>query len=310
MGAMPEHHGSHGLYEVFLSVAEAGSFTAAADALGYTQSAVSRRVQVLEGELGSALFDRLPRGVALSPAGRALLPHARAIAERDAAARAELDALRRMDGGRLRTGSFATADAALVPGALAVFRERHPRVHVARCEGFTPDLLAQAAAGEIDIAVVSSPPEGAAERCELHPLLEEPVHVALPRGHRLAGRGSVRLAELAGEDWIAGAERPEATLLAPAVREGFRPRVAHVVREWIGKQGFVAAGLGVTLLPALAAASVRPDIAVVRVDGADLPPRPVFAAVPAGRSGPPAAAAFLEALRGTAARIVRPAPPR
>src|SRR5690606_8196219 len=106
MGAMPEHHGSHGLYEVFLSVAEAGSFTAAADALGYTQSAVSRRVQVLEGELGSALFDRLPRGVALSPAGRALLPHARAIAERDAAARAELDALRRMDGGRLRTGSF------------------------------------------------------------------------------------------------------------------------------------------------------------------------------------------------------------
>src|SRR5690606_35649053 len=89
-----------------------------------------------------------------------------------------------------------------------------------------------------------------------------------------------------------------------------RPRVAHVVREWIGKQGFVAAGLGVTLLPALAAASVRPDIAVVPVDGADLPPRPVFATVPAGRSGPPAAAHFLEALRGTAARIVRPAPPR
>ncbi|MGW5878161.1 LysR family transcriptional regulator [Nocardiopsis terrae] len=296
---MPERHD---VYETFLRVAETGSLTAAARSLGYTQSAVSRQVHTLEHDLGTALFDRLPRGVALTEAGHVLVPHAEAVVSRLAAARTDLEALRRLDGGRLRVGSFATADAALVPRAIAAFRTRHPRVHLSRDEGFTVDLLDRVQQGELDVAVVSSPPEGV--RVRLSHLVDEPVLVALPSGHPLAGRRGVRFAQLEGEEWIAGGERPENTLLAAAVRPGFRPRVVHVVREWIAKQGFVAAGLGVTLLPALAAASVRPDIALAAMDPGELPHRGVYVALPADRRTAPATEAFLEELRATARTVL------
>lgn len=298
MGGMPERHD---VYETFLRVAETGSLTAAARSLGYTQSAISRQIHTLEQDLGTPLFDRLPRGVALTEAGHVLLPHAEAVVARLTAARTDLEALRRLDGGRLRVGSFATAGAALIPRTIAAFRARHPRVHLSRSEGFTADLLDRVEQGALDLAVVSSPPEGA--RVRLSHLMDEPVLVALPAGHPLAGRHGVRFAQLADEEWIAGAERPEQTLLA-AVQPGFRPRVAHVVREWIAKQGFVAAGLGVTLLPALAAASVRPDIALASLEPGELPPRGVYVALPVDRRTAPAAEGFLAQLRTTARGVL------
>ncbi|MFD8390997.1 LysR substrate-binding domain-containing protein [Streptomyces sp. NPDC059680] len=111
------------------------------------------------------------------------------------------------------------------------------------------------------------------------------------------------MARLADADWIAGSARPEGTLLDAAVRQGFRPRVAHVVGGWTAKQGYVAAGLGVTLIPALAATSVRPDIILLPIDAEDAPPRAVYAATARGRSLSPAARAFVSALREAAARI-------
>ncbi|MEU5095054.1 LysR substrate-binding domain-containing protein, partial [Streptomyces sp. NPDC020996] len=123
-------------------------------------------------------------------------------------------------------------------------------------------------------------------------------------GRPLAGRdGPVRLGELADADWISGSPRPEGTLLDAALRQGFRPRVAHVVAEWTAKQGYVAAGLGVALVPALAAASVRPDVALLRVPAEDAPARAVYAATVRGRSPSPAVLAFLAALREAATRV-------
>lgn len=220
MAAMPT---PHELYEVFLRVARLASFTAAARSLGYTQSAVSRQIQVLEDEWGTPLFDRLPRGVRLTEAGRILLPHAEAVGERLRTARAELDALRTVGAGRLRIGAFSTADAALLPRALAAFRTRHPAVAVTRTEGPSAKHLALLAAGDLDLAVVADtsgrPPQG----CTPHHLLDERMYVALPRGHRLAGRADVRLAELADEEWIAGGTRPEDTLMRSAL-EGVSTR--------------------------------------------------------------------------------------
>ncbi|WP_436889261.1 LysR family transcriptional regulator [Nocardiopsis dassonvillei] len=291
----------HGLYEVFLAVAETGSLTATARALGYTQSAVSRQVQALEQELDSVLFDRLPRGVALTAAGRALLPHARAAVGHLSAARAELAALRRLDGGRLRVGAFPSAGVTLVPRALAEFSRLHPRVEVTHVEALTVDLMARLEAGALDVAVVGTPADPA--RVELHPLMDEPLLLAVPAGHRLVGRVGVRMEELEGEAWIAGRERPEDTLLAPAAARGFRPRISHVVGEWATKQGFVAAGLGVTLLPALAAASLRPDVALVSLAPGELPLRPVYVALPRGRAPAPAVGAFRERLRRAIALV-------
>nr|WP_041820004.1 LysR family transcriptional regulator [Streptomyces davaonensis] len=291
----------------FLEVARHGSFTVAARTLGWTQSAVSRQISSLEGALGGApLFDRLPRGVRLTEAGRILVPYAESVAEALRGAGRELAELREAAGGRLRFGAFATADAALVPQALATFRARHPRVRVSREEGFTPTLLDRLTAGHLDLAVVSTTGGAPLEAYELHHLLDESLYVAVPADHELAGADSVRLAQLADADWISGSPRPEGTLLDAALRQGFRPRVAHVVGEWTAKQGYVAAGLGVTLVPALAAASVRPDIALLPVLDEEAPARAVYAATARGRSLTPAGEAFLAALREAAQGVPAP----
>jgi DNA-binding transcriptional LysR family regulator len=113
--------------DAFLAVARYGSITGAAQALGFTQSAVSRQVATLEAQTGTRLFDRLARGVTLTDEGRCLLPHAEAMVSRLATARRDLDALRGLGAGRLRVGAFPTALAALVPRALAAFRSANPR---------------------------------------------------------------------------------------------------------------------------------------------------------------------------------------
>ncbi|WNC01636.1 LysR family transcriptional regulator [Streptomyces sp. CGMCC 4.7035] len=295
---------------VFLEVARQGSFTVAARALGWTQSAVSRQISALESALGGTpLFDRLPRGVRLTEAGRVLVPHAEAVADSLHTAAREFAALREVTGGRLRFGAFATADAALVPRALAAFRARHPRVRLSREEGLTPGLLDRLAAGHLDLAIVSTTGRAPLDAYDLHHLLDESLYVAVPADHPLASHPApVRLGQLADADWISGGSRPEGTLLDTALRQGFRPRVAHVVAEWTAKLGYVAAGLGVTLVPALAAESVRPDVALLAVLDEGAPARAVYAATARGRSLSPAAEAFLAVLREAAARVPAPAP--
>nr|WP_255345866.1 LysR family transcriptional regulator [Streptomyces chartreusis] len=302
----------HGIPEVstvwlraFLEVARQGSFTGAARTLGWTQSAVSRQISTLEGALGGApLFDRLPRGVRLTEAGRVLVPYAETVGESLHGAVRELAALREVAGGRLRFGAFATADAGLVPRALAGFRARHPRVHVTREEGFTPVLLDRLSAGHLDLAVVSTTGRAPLEAYALHHLLDESLYVAVPASHPLAGHeGPVRLGRFVDADWISGSSHPEGTLLDAALRQGFRPRVAHVVGEWTAKQGYIAAGLGVALVPALAAASVRPDVRLVPVLDEGGPARAVYAATSRGRSLPPAVREFLKVLREAAVKM-------
>ncbi len=289
----------------FLEVARQGSFTGAARTLGWTQSAVSRQISTLEGALGGApLFDRLPRGVRLTEAGRVLVPYAETVGESLHGAVRELAALREVAGGRLRFGAFATADAGLVPRALAGFRARHPRVHVTREEGFTPVLLDRLSAGHLDLAVVSTTGRAPLEAYALHHLLDESLYVAVPASHPLAGHeGPVRLGRFVDADWISGSSHPEGTLLDAALRQGFRPRVAHVVGEWTAKQGYIAAGLGVALVPALAAASVRPDVRLVPVLDEGGPARAVYAATSRGRSLPPAVREFLKVLREAAVKM-------
>src|SRR6266540_2545976 len=136
---------------VFREVARQGSFTAAANALRYTQSAVSRQIAALESDTGTALFDRVPRGVRLTDEGRCLLEHAEAVLGRLDAARRDLAALRDLEVGRLRVGAFATADAALVPRAMATFHARYPSVVLSLAEALTPVLLTQLRDGELDL---------------------------------------------------------------------------------------------------------------------------------------------------------------
>ncbi|MGW5157864.1 LysR family transcriptional regulator [Nonomuraea wenchangensis] len=263
-------------------VARNGSFTAAAELLGYTQSAVSRRVAALERAAGGPLFERLPRGVRLTPAGAALHRHAVAVLDRLERAGEELAALHAGRGGTLRLGAFATANVDLVPGTLRRFAARRPGVELRLVEGLTTKLLERLRAGALDAAVISDYPAGlpAADAGRLVPLREDRLLVALPAGHRLAAEAEVDLGDLAGETWIEAAPRGQPTLLlAACAAAGFAPRGGLRVAEWTGKFGFVAAGLGVTLVPELAARAVPAGL-VLRPLRGQAPARRVYAALP------------------------------
>lgn len=262
---------------VFRAVATLGSFTSAAKSLRYTQSAVSRQIAALEDDLAVTLFDREARGVRLTEEGRVLLAHAEAVLDRMDAARRELATLRAVDGGRLRIGAFATAEAALVPRAMVAFQHDFPNVELSLSDGLSATLATRLRTGELDVAVVNHSP--ALDGLTTHHLLDDPQFVALPRDHRLARRKTLRLTELAAENWIAGSTTVEDTLIGACLRSGFRPAVRYVVQEWTAKQGLVAAGLGVTLVPGLLTGAVRPDIVLTRLRSPDMTPRTVVAVV-------------------------------
>jgi DNA-binding transcriptional LysR family regulator len=293
--------------EVFRAVARHRSITGAARELRFTQSAVSRQIAALEADLGAILFDRLARGVALTEEGRCLLPHAEAVLDRLVTARRELEVTRGLGRGRLRVGAFPTALAALVPRAMAAFRERHPDVDLSLVEGRTPELVERLLAGDADVVVVSAPPDQPVvhARLELTALLDEDMLVALPRRHRLAGRRTVRLAELAEDCFIAGSATAELSLLRAALPQGFRPRIEITAAEWTGKLGCVAAGLGVALIPALAVRATPADLALVRLHRDDAAVRRIFAATVAGRHRPAAVSAVLADLATEAGRLGR-----
>lgn len=142
------------------------------------------------------------------------------------------------------------------------------------------------------------------EGLELTHLLDDPILVAIPRDHRLARRRTLRLAELAEEHWIAGWQNPEDTLIGTALPSGIRPEIRYLVPGWTAKLGLVAAGLGITLVPGLAAGVPRSDILIKRLHPQDTPARAVHAATPARNPKPPAVQRFLRILADTV-RLLR-----
>src|SRR5215472_694538 len=143
-----------GRLRVLKEVAQRGSFSAAADALSYTQSAVSQQVATLEAEAGLTLLERHPRGVSLTAAGQTLVGHAEGILARLEAAQAALSAIAGLRGGRLRMASFPTAGATLMPLAIATFRASYPQVELTLAEGEPDEILPRLRAGELDLALL------------------------------------------------------------------------------------------------------------------------------------------------------------
>jgi DNA-binding transcriptional LysR family regulator len=285
---------------VLREVAAHGSFSAAADALAFTQPAVSRQIATLEAEAGTRLVDRTARGVRLTPAGELLVEHADAILGRLQTAESQLEALAELDSGRLRLGSFATAGATLTAHGIAAFAQDHPGIELRLIEGRTPDMLPCVVAGEIDLAIVTDAGSGAEAPpdVDFEHLMDDPFYVALPRDHPLAGESELRMEDLREETWIEGRNCAGA-LTNAAHAAGFEPRVPFDCAEWLGKQGLVAAGVGITLIPTLALGTVR-DGLVLRSLGPDGPGRRVYLATHAWLSPAPAVAPMKAILRRVA----------
>ena len=267
---------------VLREVAARGSFSAAAESLAYTQSAVSQQIAALEREAGTRLVERSARGVRLTDAGAVLVRHADVILARLADAEAELEAIAGLRGGRLRLVSFATAGATIMPRAIAVFRERHPGVELTLEPGEPDEALVRLRSGEADIALMIDAPFCAIddEGIERTHLLDDPMYVVLPRDHPLAGKPRIRLQELASDPWIGGSSGgcPDTLILMRACNAaGFEPRIAFHSDDYLAIQGFVAAGVGVSLIPDLALLAVR-DYVAIRSLGARPPVRRIQAA--------------------------------
>jgi DNA-binding transcriptional LysR family regulator len=287
---------------VLREVAVRGSFSAAAEALSFTQSAVSQQIAALEREAGTTLVQRNARGVRLTDAGEAVVRHTEAIMARLAEAEAELEAIAGIKGGRLRMASFESAGSTLMPLAIAAFRDRHPAVELSLSLSEPEDSVPLLRSGDIDLAIVfESAVIDADDGIRRVHLLEDPMYLTLPRDHPLAHRRRVRLADLAGEAWVAGQPDCECNrLIARAcAAAGFSPRIAFETDDYTAMQGFVAAGVGVSLIAELGLTTVREDI-VVRDLGRETPVRQIYAATLADGYRSPATQAMLEILRDVA----------
>jgi DNA-binding transcriptional LysR family regulator len=246
-----------------------GSFTAAANALNYTQSAVSQQVAALERETGVVLVERSGRRIWLTDAGALLVGHSRTILAAIGDAEADLAAVAGLRTGTVRLAAFPSAGAALVPRAVELFRDRHPGVDLVLTAAEPRAAVDGLRGGAFDVAVSLAGADGGDLRTQRaltrRPLLDDPFHAVVPAGHRLAGRARIRLTDLADEQWIATSPggHPDAdTLLSACSAAGFTPRVRFHVDDYLAAQGFIAVGAGVAILPLLALGAVRPDVVV------------------------------------------------
>lgn len=220
---------------VLRTIAERGSFTAAAVDLGYTQSAVSRQIAALEKESGARLFDRHPGGVRLTKSGLIMLRHGCIVLDEMAAAQRELNGAE-PNLHPVRLGAFISAGAVVLPRALRLLREIHPDNHVTTREGTTPALVRALRAGTLDLAVISSRPPHRPPDTELPALVattidETSLVIAASSHGRFAGRAMVDVEELDGVGWIASPSTGGETLLGVWPGLAGRPRVAHTARD-------------------------------------------------------------------------------
>jgi DNA-binding transcriptional LysR family regulator len=282
---------------VLREVGRRGSFSAAADALGYTQPAVSRQIAVLEAELGCTLIRRTPQGAVLTDAARLLADRAGEILADLERLEGEVRARAGLEGGSLRLAAFPSAAASIVPPAIARFRERHPAVELSLVIADPVTSIPMLRGGELDLALSHDTPDDAecAARyagLELIHLFDDPMYVAMPLDHPLVDTEPLDIASFATDAWMLTTidNCPDSRRFIRACNAaGFEPRIAFENDDYPALLGFVAAGVGVALIPELVSRGVREDV-VVR--GLDPTPalRPIHVALPSGYRSPAAAA--------------------
>ncbi|MBT2472397.1 LysR family transcriptional regulator [Streptomyces sp. ISL-66] len=293
---------------ILRAVAEHGSFNKAAGALLLTPSAVSQHIAALERGLGHRVAVRSTRGITLTEPGRLLVE---AAAETISA---ELDQVRHeidritAERPRLTVATFVSGGRHLLPRALARFVAAHPDVELTVLEAEPEDAVPMVRSGAADLALTyhfDGPlPLGQGTALDWLPLMDDPLSLVLPRGHRLADRASVALSELAADRWVLGCLKTEAYLRRYADRAGFDLRVAASTTDYFFARSLVAAGVGVALIPHVSLEPAHPAdpadpaaVSVVRVE----PPRParhIGVVTPRRRRPHPYARALAEALTG------------
>jgi molybdate transport repressor ModE-like protein len=289
-----------------------GSMSAAARELGYSQSAVTQQVQLLERSLQTPLLVRSQSGVRLTAAGDVLVRHGAGVLASVALAEAEVDAVAGLRSGRVRISCFPSAAATILPGALGAVARAHPGLSFTLIEAEPPKALELLRSGECDIAVIfeystGDPADGAKFPLQgdeaATSLVSESVRVAMPADHPRAGDVSVSLGELRHSRWIAGCPECRGNLLDSCARSGFTPDVAFETDDYIALQGLASAGLGVALVSDLMLAAARPDPSLVLTELSPPLRREVFAVSTASLVRVPGVGQSIDALVAAARGI-------
>jgi len=248
----------------FCAVAETGSFSRAAEHSHVSQPSLSQQILKLEGELGARLFDRLGRSVRLTEVGKAFLPRARAVLRELEAARGDVVESKDSVSGQVTVGAIPTVAPYFLPPVLAWFSKRFPESAVTVIEEITPVLLERLRAGGIDVAILALPVRG--HEFDALPLLTERLFAALPKKHALARRGTVALRDLRKEPFLLLRDGHcfRENAVAACDRARVSPQVVFESGQFSSLLGLVGAGMGVSLVPAMAV-DRRSQVRFVRI---------------------------------------------
>lgn len=253
------------LYQLqyFLEAARQKNFTRAAAKLHLAQAALSEQIRKLEDELQTPLFQRGRRESVLTAAGETLALHAESLLRQAEAARVAVSEVVGLRGGRLAIGAIPSVSAGLLPAPIARFRQRYPQVDLVLSEGTSENVADWVEAGRVELGIVQSPTtEGLfAERI----LMTERFVLLVPNEHALAGKREAGLKAFAAEPFVFFKGRARESALTACRAAGFEPRMACESGELETVRALVAAGLGVALLPELAARRARTECALLRV---------------------------------------------
>lgn len=291
---------------IFVAVAEEGSFTAAAQRLYLTQSAVSQQMSVFEREVGIALLRRMPRGVALTPAGEALVVRAGKLFAEISAIEQEMLTFGESQQ-EIRIGAFATAALELLPQALKSFKARRPDIRVLLKSVPTEDVTTRLRDGDIQVLLTweyDFAPQPMDRTLAQLRLPDDPLLVVLPADHPLADRPDIALADLANERWVVRSHRPpfEHAYETMCRIAGFEPDIAFRTDDYQALQGLVAAGMGVSLAPALSLTPHRDDVVTLPLGEPTFTRRVTALTLPeVSRTAP--VADFLDVLRESAGMV-------
>jgi LysR family hydrogen peroxide-inducible transcriptional activator len=277
-----------------VAVARTGNFSRAAEQCHVSQPSLSQQIQKLEEEVGQRLFDRMKRETKLTPHGEAFLPRALHILEEVDAAKREATDARDLLRGSLSIGVLPTIAPYLLPDVMAQFVEKFPGVEIVVHEDTTARLLKLVHRYEIDFALASQPIQD--ERLELKELFAEELLLALPPGHPLTRKRIVASAGLEGQRLIVMKEGHclGDQVLGFCERRDVKPKISFRSAQLETVQALVAAGLGISLIPAMAALSEGKDLPEYRSLQSPRPERKIVALWPKHRQPSRAASEFLQ----------------
>jgi len=281
----------------FCAVAEAGSFSRAAEQSHVSQPSLSQQIMKLEDELGARLFDRLGRSVRLTESGQTFLPRARAVLRELEAARGDVAEQKDSVGGSITIGVIPTVAPYFLPERLTWFSRKFPQVRLTVVEEITPILLDQIRASKVDLAILALPIRG--HEFETFPLLTELLFAALPAGHKLAKRRSLSLKDLRTQPFLLLRDGHcfRDTAVAACDRARLHPQIIFESGQFSSLLSMVGAGMGVSIVPEMAI-DKKSRCRFVRIDDAAAT-RTIGAVVLRGRSLSRAHHAFLAHLRAS-----------